>query len=77
MGSVSMRIVVLGGSFGATTVHTSRGLAGARMSRSLVSRESPSCTMASLGIHAAVAQVFGVGLTGFGAWWMGRTYYLR
>jgi NADH:quinone reductase (non-electrogenic) len=33
-------------------------------------------TMASLGHTRAVAQVFGVRLTGFLAWWMRRTYYL-
>ena len=33
-------------------------------------------TMASLGHTRAVAQVFGVRLTGFVAWWLRRTYYL-
>lgn len=33
-------------------------------------------TMASLGHSQAVAQVFGVRLTGFVAWWLRRTYYL-
>src|SRR5262245_23088286 len=33
-------------------------------------------TMASLGHTRAVAQVFGVRLTGFLAWWLRRTYYL-
>jgi NADH dehydrogenase len=33
-------------------------------------------TMASLGHTRAVAQVFGVRLTGFVAWWVRRTYYL-
>jgi NADH dehydrogenase len=33
-------------------------------------------TMASLGHSRAVAQVFGVRLTGFVAWWLRRTYYL-
>jgi NADH dehydrogenase len=33
-------------------------------------------TMASLGHSRAVAQVFGVRLTGFVAWWIRRTYYL-
>jgi NADH dehydrogenase len=33
-------------------------------------------TMASLGHTRAVAQVFGVRLTGFPAWWLRRTYYL-
>ena len=33
-------------------------------------------TMASLGHSQAVAQVFGVRLTGFLAWWLRRTYYL-
>ncbi len=33
-------------------------------------------TMASLGHSRAVAQVFGVRLTGFAAWWLRRTYYL-
>jgi NADH dehydrogenase len=33
-------------------------------------------TMASLGHSRAVAQVFGVRLTGFPAWWLRRTYYL-
>ena len=32
--------------------------------------------MASLGHASAVAQVFGVRLTGVVAWWMRRTYYL-
>ena len=40
-GSVSMRIVVLGGRFGGVTTvrHLDRSCGGARMSRSLVSRE--------------------------------------
>jgi len=33
-------------------------------------------TMASLGHTSAVAQVMGVRLTGFPAWWIRRTYYL-
>jgi NADH dehydrogenase len=33
-------------------------------------------TMASLGHTSAVAQVLGVRLTGFPAWWIRRTYYL-
>jgi NADH dehydrogenase len=33
-------------------------------------------TMASLGHTSAVAQAFGVRLTGFFAWWLRRTYYL-
>ncbi|HEU4628782.1 MAG TPA: NAD(P)/FAD-dependent oxidoreductase [Gemmatimonadaceae bacterium] len=33
-------------------------------------------TMASLGHSRAVAQVMGVRLTGFPAWWLRRTYYL-
>ena len=33
-------------------------------------------TMAALGHSRAVAQVFGVRLTGFPAWWLRRTYYL-
>jgi NADH dehydrogenase len=33
-------------------------------------------TMASLGRTSAVAQVMGVRLTGFPAWWLRRTYYL-
>ena len=33
-------------------------------------------TMASLGHSQAVAQVFGVRVTGFVAWWLRRTYYL-
>jgi NADH dehydrogenase len=33
-------------------------------------------TMASLGHSRAVAQVFGVRLRGFPAWWLRRTYYL-
>ena len=33
-------------------------------------------TMASLGRSRAVAQVMGVRLTGFPAWWIRRTYYL-
>jgi NADH:ubiquinone reductase (H+-translocating) len=33
-------------------------------------------TMASLGHTQAVAQVFGIRLTGFIAWWVRRTYYL-
>jgi len=33
-------------------------------------------TMASLGHSRAVAQVFGVRITGFPAWWLRRTYYL-
>jgi NADH:ubiquinone reductase (H+-translocating) len=33
-------------------------------------------TMASLGHSRAVAEVFGVRLTGFPAWWLRRTYYL-
>jgi NADH dehydrogenase len=36
----------------------------------------PLGTMASLGHSQAVAQVFGVQLTGFVAWWLRRTYYL-
>ena len=32
--------------------------------------------MASLGHTRAVAQAFGVRLTGFPAWWLRRTYYL-
>jgi NADH dehydrogenase len=36
----------------------------------------PLGTMASLGHSQAVAQVFGVRLTGFLAWWLRRTYYL-
>jgi NADH:ubiquinone reductase (H+-translocating) len=36
----------------------------------------PLGTMASLGHSRAVAQVFGVRLTGFFAWWLRRTYYL-
>jgi len=36
----------------------------------------PLGTMASLGHTRAVARVFGVGLTGFPAWWVRRTYYL-
>jgi NADH:ubiquinone reductase (H+-translocating) len=33
-------------------------------------------TMASLGHARGVARVWGVGLTGFAAWWVRRTYYL-
>jgi NADH dehydrogenase len=33
-------------------------------------------TMASLGRTRAVAQVFGILITGFPAWWLRRTYYL-
>jgi NADH dehydrogenase len=33
-------------------------------------------TMAALGHTRAVAQVFGIRLTGFPAWWLRRTYYL-
>jgi NADH dehydrogenase len=33
-------------------------------------------TMAALGHSRAVAQVFGLRLTGFPAWWLRRTYYL-
>ena len=33
-------------------------------------------TMASLGYFAAVAEVFGMRITGFPAWWIRRTYYL-
>ena len=33
-------------------------------------------TLASLGHSQAVAQVFGVRITGFVAWWLRRTYYL-
>jgi hypothetical protein len=33
-------------------------------------------TMAALGHFGAVAQVMGVRLTGFPAWWFRRTYYL-
>jgi NADH dehydrogenase len=33
-------------------------------------------TMASLGHARAVAQVLGVRITGFPAWWLRRTYYL-
>ena len=33
-------------------------------------------TMASLGHSRAVAQVFGLRLRGFPAWWLRRTYYL-
>jgi NADH dehydrogenase len=36
----------------------------------------PLGSMASLGHTRAVAQVFGVRLTGFPAWWVRRTYYL-
>ena len=36
----------------------------------------PLGTMASLGHTRAVAQAFGMRLTGFVAWWMRRTYYL-
>jgi NADH:ubiquinone reductase (H+-translocating) len=36
----------------------------------------PLGTMASLGHSRAVAQVFGVRVTGFFAWWLRRTYYL-
>ena len=36
----------------------------------------PLGTMASLGHSRAVAQVFGVRLSGFPAWWLRRTYYL-
>ncbi len=36
----------------------------------------PLGTMASLGHTRAVAQVFGMRLTGFLAWWIRRTYYL-
>jgi NADH dehydrogenase len=36
----------------------------------------PLGTMASLGHTRAVAQVFGMRLTGFSAWWIRRTYYL-
>jgi len=32
--------------------------------------------MASLGHSRAVAQVFGLRLRGFPAWWLRRTYYL-
>jgi NADH dehydrogenase len=32
--------------------------------------------MASLGHSRAVAQVFGMRLRGFPAWWLRRTYYL-
>jgi NADH:ubiquinone reductase (H+-translocating) len=36
----------------------------------------PLGTMASLGHSSAVAQIFGMRLTGFLAWWIRRTYYL-
>jgi len=64
-----MRIVVLGAGFG--------GVATARhLERVLWRRTDVEITMASLGHSRAVAQVCGLRLTGFVAWWMRRTYYL-
>jgi NADH dehydrogenase len=63
------------------TVREARHLAG--NIRAVIDGRDPSPfvfrplgSMASLGHTRAVAQVFGIRLTGFVAWWLRRTYYL-